>query len=99
MLYEPTSTDAWRVYAAAATHHGVLPNTVDQPNQGVVKRTSLGAFRIMPSERQDVNSRLPEDLAICMYDKHTEFWYVRLQDGAIVKVAGNEAGQLVVVTD
>jgi hypothetical protein len=97
MVYEPTSSDAMSVYMIAANHHVVLPNPIDQPNQADVKRTSLGAFRIMPRERHEASGRRLEDIAICMYDKKNELWYVRLQDGAIVKV--RDLGDGLVVTD
>jgi hypothetical protein len=96
MPYEPTSPDALRIYMAAAIYRGVLPHSIDQPSQVVIKRTALGAFRIMPSERQDVNSWFLEDLAICLYDGQSELWYVRLQDGVIVRVRDTEDGFVVV---
>jgi hypothetical protein len=97
---EPTANDGVSIYiVAAAAHYHRPPHAIEQPSLSRIKQTALGVYRVLAPMQRDDNGQLLEDLAICMYDKDLELWHMRLQDGAIVKVARAEAGQFVVVTD
>ena len=93
-MYEPTPFEAIDAYIAT-THYHVPLSIVGQPLLVNVKQTSLNVFRMLPIEKEDASGRLLDDVALCLYDKPTKQWLVRLQDGTIMLVSNTGDGFVV----
>src|SRR5262245_22780533 len=87
MPFDPTALDAIDVYVAAAASYRMPINALERPTPSRVKQISTHVFRILLPTQGDASSGQPEGIAICLYDRRSRLWYVRLQDGVILRVA------------
>jgi hypothetical protein len=98
MPYVPNVLDAVDIYTAAACSL-MPPSKVESLTPSQVKQTTNYVFHMMGQTKHDTTLSLVETIAICLYDKWGELWYVRLQDGTIMKVVRDPVNSSYRVTE